>query len=57
MTQEELLTSSRLRLSGLSDNVRRSAAQPGRVLLRSAGGVRRLVLTPTQAAILTDGFV
>ena len=48
--QTELLSSTKLKLN---DSVRRSTAQPDRVLLRTAGGERRLVLTPAQATIVT----
>ncbi len=53
MTQADLLSTTRLRLH---DTVRRSTAQPDRVLLRSIGGRHRLVLTPAQARVLTEGF-
>lgn len=53
MPQAELLSTARLRLN---HNVRRSSAQANRVLMRSAGGTQRLVLTPAQAGILSDHF-
>ena len=53
MTQTELLTNARLAMSG---TVRRGAAKSDRVLLRSAAGLRRISLTPAQAAILSDCF-
>jgi CRP-like cAMP-binding protein len=53
MSQTELLSSVRLRLS---ESVRRSSRQKDCMLLRSAAGRRRLVLTPAQAKILTDFF-
>lgn len=53
MNQTELLSTARLRLN---EAVRRSAPQPGYVVMRSAGGSRRLVLTGVQAAILTNFF-
>jgi CRP-like cAMP-binding protein len=53
MTQAELLSSARLHLNA---TLRRSTAQPDRVLVRTAGGRQRLVLSPAQAAILTTQF-
>jgi CRP-like cAMP-binding protein len=53
MTQAELLSTARLRFN---DAARRSMAQPNRVLLRSAGSLQRLVLTPAQAGILSSHF-
>jgi CRP-like cAMP-binding protein len=53
MNQAELLTSARFTLSGTA---RRGTPRHDRVLMRSAGGRRRLVLTPEQAAILSDCF-
>ncbi len=53
MTQEELLSSARLRLNG---PVRCDAPERGWAVMRSAGGFRRLVVTPAQAALLVDGF-
>ena len=53
MNQAELLSSTRLRLHPA---VRQSSAQPNRVLLRTAAGRQRLVLTPAQASLLTEYF-
>lgn len=53
MVQPDLLTAVRLQLS---PHVRRSAAQPGRVLLRSAAPEPALVLTPIQDALLSRHF-
>lgn len=53
LNQAELLTHVHLRLS---DSLRRSTRQAGRVILRTAAGTRRLVLTPTQATILETYF-
>jgi CRP-like cAMP-binding protein len=52
-TQSELLSTIRLQLN---PTVRRSTAQPKRVLLRSSNGRQRLVLTLAQASILTNYF-
>jgi len=53
MNQTELLSSARFRLN---EAARRSAPQPGVVVMRAAGGSRRLVLTATQATVLTKFF-
>lgn len=53
MNQTELLSSARFRVN---EAARRSAPQPGVVVMRSAGGARRLVLTPAQARVLTGFF-
>lgn len=53
MPQVKLLSSVKLRMSG---QVWRGEPEPGTVVLRSAGGDRRLVVTPAQAEILSEGF-
>jgi cAMP-dependent protein kinase regulator len=53
VTQATLLSSVPLHLD---DSIRRSTRQAGRVILRTAAGRRRLVLTPAQNAILQDLF-
>ena len=53
MTQAELLTTARLKLGA---TVRQSVSRTDWVLLRTAGGSRRLVLARSQAAILTRCF-
>jgi CRP-like cAMP-binding protein len=51
MNQAELLSSVRLRLN---EAARRSSPQPGYVVMRAAGGSRRLVLTAAQAGVLAS---
>lgn len=53
MTQAELLTTARFALSATA---RRSTPRPDRVLMRSDGGTERLLLTPSQASILSSCF-
>src|SRR5262245_55007921 len=52
-TQTELLSRVRLRMS---ESIRGTTKQAGRVILRTASGRRRLVLTPVQAALLSELF-
>jgi CRP-like cAMP-binding protein len=54
MLQTDLLTTARLRID---PSVRRSVSRQGCVLLRTAGGTQRLVLTSAQSAIIQQGFV
>lgn len=52
-SQVELLSSAKLRMT---DQLWRRQPEPEAVVLRASGGRRRLVVTPAQAEILTEGF-
>lgn len=53
MPQTDLLTSARLRID---PGIRRSTYRNHCVIMRAPGGNQQLVLTPTQSAILVQGF-
>lgn len=52
-SQRHLLSAASLRITG---RLRRAQPERGAVILRAAGGTRRLVVSPAQAELLTQGF-